>query len=292
MLNRRAFLASTAATLALPHLLHAAPTRFSALPAAFAALETKNGGRLGVSVLDTGSGERAAHRADERFAFCSTFKFLLAAAVLHRVDTLKDDLRRQVDVPNKPLLGNSPLTEEHAGGSMTLGALCNAVLTRSDNTAANVLLETLGGPESLTNYARSIGDSVTRLDRTETSLNEARPGDPRDTTSPAAMVDDLNTLLLGNSLSPESRDQLTRWMEANITGLTRIRAKLPRTWRAADKTGSNLANTAGNLLAAWPPGRPPILVAAYITECPGPEEKRGAMLAEIGLLVAEAVQGR
>jgi beta-lactamase class A len=290
MLTRRNFVAIAAASAVLPRALHAAPISFSTLPAAFEQIEKKNGGRLGVSVLDTGSNERTGYRADERFAFCSTFKVLLAAAVLHRVDTLKDDLRRQVDVPPKPLVGNSPLTEEHAGGSMTLDALCNAILTRSDNTAANVLLDTIGGPEYLTAYARSIGDTVTRLDRTETALNEAKPGDPRDTTSPNAMLGNLNTLLLGKALSPESRDHLLHWMESSTTGLTRIRAKLPKAWRAADKTGSNGDNTAGNLLAVWPTGKPPILVAAYITECPGPETKRNVILAEIGRLIAETIR--
>jgi beta-lactamase class A len=287
MLNRRTFLSLAAASTILPRTMRAGTV--STLPTAFEQLEKKNGGRLGVAVLNTATNERTGYRADERFAFCSTFKMLLAAAVLHRVDTQMDDLRRQVDIPPKPLIGNSPLTEERAGGSMTIDALCNAILARSDNTAANVLLDTIGGPEYLTAYARSIGDTVTRLDRTETSLNEARPGDPRDTTSPNAMVANLNTLLLGKALSPDSRDRLTHWMESNITGLVRIRAKLPKAWRAADKTGSNGENTAGNLLAVWPTGKPPILVAAYITECPGPEDKRNAILAEIGRLVAEAV---
>jgi beta-lactamase class A len=289
MLTRRAFISLAAASTILPRTMRA--STFATLPAAFQQLEKKNGGRLGVSVLSTANNERTGYRADERFAFCSTFKMLLAATVLHRVDTQMDDLRRQVDVPPKPLIGNSPLTEEHAGGSMTIDALCNAILTRSDNTAANILLETIGGPEYLTAYARSIGDTVTRLDRTETSLNEAKPGDPRDTTSPNAMVANLNTLLLGKALSPDSRDHLTKWMESNVTGLVRIRAKLPKAWRAADKTGSNGENTAGNLLAVWPTNKPPILVAAYITECPGPEDKRNAMLAEIGRLVAEAIAG-
>jgi beta-lactamase class A len=289
MLTRRSFLPLVAASAIVPRALSTVPTPLGALAAGFAALEKKNGGRLGVAVHNTGTGEKTGYKQDERFAFCSTFKMLLAAAVLHRVDTQKDDLRRQVDVPPKPLIGNSPLTEEHAGGSMTIDALCQALLTRSDNTAANILLETIGGPPYLTAYARSIGDTVTRLDRTETSLNEAKPGDVRDTTSPAAMVGNLNALLLGNALSPDSRDHLTKWMEANQTGLVRIRAKLPKAWRAADRTGSNGETTAGDLLAVWPTGKPPVLVAAYITECPGPEDKRNAMLAEIGRLVAEAV---
>jgi beta-lactamase class A len=139
---------------------------------------------------------------------CSTFKMLLAAAVLQRVDAGKDRLDHLLAIPAKPLVGNSPLTEEHAGCEMAVTALCHAVLTRSDNTAANVLLETIGGPGGMTRFARSIGDRVTRLDRTETALNEARPGDRRDTTSPEAMVGSLRTLLLGKVLALASREQM------------------------------------------------------------------------------------
>jgi beta-lactamase class A len=172
---------------------------------------------------------------------------------------------------------------------MTVAALCQAALTRSDNTAANLLLERIGGPASITSFSRSIGDRVTRLDRMELSLNESVAGDPRDTTSPAAMVSDLESVLLGNVLSSASRDQLRLWMEANLTGLERLRAKLPKRWRAADKTGSNGEHTTNDIAVLWPPDRAPIIIAAYISQCPGPEIKRVGMLAEIGRLVREAL---
>jgi beta-lactamase class A len=220
---------------------------------------------------------------------CSTFKFLLASAVLERVDRHQETLDRTIPIPTKPLLSNSPLTEPHAGGTMTVAALCHAVLTRSDNTAANLLLQSIGGPAAVTAFSRSIGDTVTRLDRTELSLNESRAGDPRDTTSPAAMAGDLKSVLLGNVLSSPSREQLTQWMEANLTGLDRLRANLPQGWRAADKTGSNGEHTTNDIAILWPPGKPPLIITAYITQCPGPETKRAAMLAEIGKLVRESL---
>jgi beta-lactamase class A len=289
--SRRRFLAVTA--LAAPALLHAMPEEFSTLTAAFAQLEQRNGGRLGIAVLDTANGARAGYRVDERFPMCSTFKFLLAAAVLQRVDSHveghRETLDRAIAIPAKPLVFNSPLTEPHAGGSMTIADLCHAALTRSDNTAANLLLESIGGPQGITAFARSIGDPVTRLDRTETSLNESLAGDPRDTTSPRAMADDLKTILLGNVLSSASRDQLTQWMEANLTGLERLRANLPQGWRAADKTGSNGEHTTNDIAVFWPAGRAPVIVTAYITQCPGPESKRGAMLAEAGRLVRQSL---
>ncbi len=285
-LSRRSFIAVTA--LAMPRLLHALPASFNTLPMALAQLEQNNGGRLGVAVLDTATGERSGHRVDERFPMCSTFKFLLSAAVLQRVDRHQETLDRAIAVPPKPLISNSPLTEPHAGGKMTIADLCHAALTRSDNTAANLLLDTIGGPPAITSFSRSIGDPITRLDRNETSLNESLAGDPRDTTSPSAMAGDLKSILLGNLLSASSRDRLTKWMEANLTGLDRLRANLPPGWRAADKTGSNGEHTTNDIAVLWPASRPPIIVTAYITQCVGPESKRGAMLAEVGRLVRQS----
>ncbi len=240
-------------------------------------------------VLDTATGERSGYRADERFPMCSTFKFLLASAVLQaRGRSSRNSGPRRRDF-FEPLLFNSPLTEAHAGGTMTVAALCQAILTRSDNTAANLLLETIGGPSGITSFSRSLGDTVTHLDRIEMSLNESLAGDPRDTTSPTAMAGDLKSVLLGNVLSQRSRDKLALWMEANLTGLERLRAKLPASWRVADKTGANGEHTSNDIAVIWPAGGPPIIVAAYITQCTGPESKRAAMLAEIGQLVRESI---
>jgi beta-lactamase class A len=286
MMSRRTFLT---ATLALPRLLTAAPERLTRLHAALEQLERTNGGRLGVAVWDTSSGQRSTYRADERFPMCSTFKFLLVSAILHRVDRHQETLYRSIAIPPMPLLFNSPLTEPHAGGVMPIAALCSAALTRSDNTAANLLLSTIGGPAGITSFARSIGDPVTRLDRTETSLNEGLAGDPRDTTSPASMVRNLQSLLLEDVLSRPSRNQLAQWMEENTTGLDRLRADLPSSWRAADKTGSNGEHTSNDIAALWPPNRQPMLIAAYITQCSGPESKRAAMLKQIGKLVRESL---
>lgn len=285
-ITRREVLALGA--VALSRNLHAAPRRFGTLPAALAHLEETNGGRLGAAVFDTATGERSGYRERERFPMCSTFKFLLASAVLQRVDRHDETLVRAIAIPTKPLLTHSPVSEAHAGETMTIGALCQAVLTDSDNTAANALLDVIGGPPAITRFCRSIGDTETRLDRTELALNESLAGDPRDTTTPAAMVGDLHTLLLGDVLSQASRKQLTLSMEGCRTGLDRLRAKLPAGWRAADRTGSDGEHTSNDIGVLWAPGKPPIIVAAYITQCPGPETRRTAILAEIGKLVAEA----
>ena len=211
-----------------------------ALHRALAEIESKLDGRLGVAVTDTQTGRQWRHRADERFPLCSTFKLLAAAAVLARVDRGQDDLSRRVRFASDEIVPYSPVTQSRVGGEgMTLAELCAAAMTQSDNTAGNLLLKSLGGPAGVTDFARTLGDSATRLDRWETALNEATPGDARDTTTPAAMAADLHALLADEKiLSPRAREQLTEWLVANRTGDARLRAGLPKDWRVGDKTGS------------------------------------------------------
>ncbi len=290
MISRRTVLAGgfglIGAVATTSPLLSASGGRFGNLVESFARLEKDSDGRLGVAVLDTGSGDSVGYRKDERFAMCSTFKMLLAAAVLERVDAGKEKLDRTIAIGATGFLPNSPVSLEHAGSSMTIRDLSAAIVTRSDNTAANLLLASVGGPPGITRFARSLGDTVTRLDRIETALNEALPGDPRDTTSPAAMAADMRVLLVGNKLSTASREQLIKWLIANKTGDERIRAGLRSGWRVGDKTGSNGDNTANDVAIIWPGHRSPVLVAAYLTVCAGPESKRNAVLAQVGREVA------
>lgn len=273
-----------------PRAFFVSSKRLGALSERFAELEKDCNGRLGVAVLEVASGESCGHRTDERFAMCSTFKMLLAAAVLQRVDAGTERLDRAIAIPRTGILPNSPMTQEHAGSTMTVRDLCAAGLTRSDNTAANMLLNTIEGPKGFTRFVRSIGDQVTRLDRFETALNEASSGDPRDTTSPAAMIADWRKLLLGGELSPASRRLLTTWLIANQTGNERLRAGLVADWIVGDKTGSNGENTTNDVAIVWPANRAPVLISAYLTACPGPEQKRNAVLAKIGQLVATSIQ--
>jgi beta-lactamase class A len=294
MISRRSFVANGiamvgAVSTASP--LLAAPSGcFGKLAESFARLEKDSHGRLGVAVLDTGSGASIGYRQDERFAMCSTFKMLLAAAVLKRADAGKEKLDRTIAIEATGFLPHSPVSQEHAGGGMTILELCAAIMTQSDNTAANLLLASIGGPGGITRFARGIGDTVTRLDRVETALNEALPGDPRDTTSPAAMVTNMRLLLLGDKLSSPSRRQLIEWMKANKTGDERIRAGLKRGWVAGDKTGSNGENTSNDIAIIWPGQRAPVLIAAYLTMCAGPEAKRGTVLAGVGRAVSTCIE--
>jgi beta-lactamase class A len=241
-------------------------------------LETYVGGRLGVFALDTGSGRTLAHRADERFAMCSTFKWVLAAAVLARVDRGELALDQRIAYGKADLLGHSPVTEEHvAEGALSVEVLARAAVTVSDNGAANLLLGQVGGaggPAGLTAFVRQAGDGVTRLDRNEPALNSNEPGDPRDTTSPRAMVGLLKAILCGDVLKPASRERLLAWMKACETGKDRLRAGFPGDWVVGDKTGTGENMAVNDLAIAVPPGRAPILVAVYTSE--GIDEDDGA----------------
>jgi beta-lactamase class A len=250
-------------------------------------LERRHGGRLGVCIVDTGTGKRVGHRADERFPMCSTFKLLAAAHVLARVDRGEERLDRRIFYRQEDLVAYSPVTEKHAGTEgMTLAELCHATVTVSDNTAGNLLLASFGGPAGLTAFARSLGDRLTRLDRWETELNQAIPGDPRDTTTPAAMLENMRSLLLGDALSPASSKQLADWLVATSTGNQRIRGGLPKDWRAGDKTGTSDNGVTNDIAIVWPPGRAPLLATAYYAEYPQPKEARNAVIAAVGRIAA------
>ncbi len=249
-------------------------------------LEKRAGGKLGVLAIDTATGHRLEHRQDERFAMCSTFKFLAAAAVLQSLDRGTERLYRRLPYTEADLLEYAPVTKQHVNeGGMTLGDLCAAAVQWSDNTAANLILTSLGGPEHVTAFIRSLGDEVTRLDRNEPSLNVVAPGDVRDTATPSSMVQLLSTVLFGQVLSSESRSRLEGWMLDAKVGEHRIPAGLPPSWRIAHKTGtwSNQTNDVGVI---WPADRAPILIAAFYTRDGTPQEHRESVLCDVGRIVA------
>jgi beta-lactamase class A len=259
-----------------------------------AEIEKRTGGRLGVVAVDTDTGTSIVHRGNERFPMCSTFKLLAVGAVLTRVDRGVERLQRPVAYGRSDLLAYAPVTTAHvADGSMTIEALCEAALVMSDNTAANLLLRTLGGPGAVTTYARSIGDAYTRLDRPEPDLNTALAGDARDTTVPLAFAADVRALALGDALSPASRARLVTWMLACRTGVTLLRAGVPGGWRVGDKSGSGGAptksgddSTRNDVGLLWPPQRLPIVVAAYLTQAKVDAAQRDRALADVARDVA------
>lgn len=249
-----------------------------------AEVERRSGGRLGVALLDAEGRTLMAHRAGERFAMCSTFKLLLGAMHAQTAGA-----RHPINFTRADLLSNSPYSEAELGqsgqGSLRVGFAAEAAITQSDNTAANLLLRRMGGPEAFTRSLRAIGDTVTRLDRYEMALNENRRGDPRDTTSPAAMARSASHFVFGNRLHPVSRGQLRSWMVASRTGLRRIRAGLPAGWQAGDKTGT--CGTAFNDVAfLTSPGGRDYMLAVYLDRPTVPSARAEAALADVGRLAA------
>ncbi len=252
-----------------------------------AAIEARLGGRIGVAALEPRSGRRVGWRQDERFPMCSTFKLLAVAALLARVDDGQERLDRFVRYGPRDLLPGSGRTTAHVkDGGMPMAELCAAAIQVSDNTAANVILASIDGPAGYTRFCRGIGDPVTRLDRTEPALNSSVPGDPRDTTSPAAMARSLSAVLVGPVLTPSSRAQLNAWIDGTETGQARLKAGLPPGWTLGHKTGTGARGSTNDIGILKPPSGPPLLAAVYFTGSAAKDEAREAAIAEAGAAIA------
>ncbi|WP_142847869.1 class A beta-lactamase [Telmatospirillum sp. J64-1] len=257
------------------------------IQALFAELESQHGGQLGVMVHNLGTGATACYREDERFAMCSTFKVLAAAYVMARVDRGQESLDRRVVFSQEDIVSWSPVTEKRVGGEgMTMAEICDASMTISDNTAANLQLASFGGPSALTAYLRRLGDNVTRLDRFETELNENAPGDRRDTTTPAAMAETLRKIFFEDVLSKSSRAQLASWFIANKTGDKRLRAGFPDTWLVGDRTGTSGNGAAHAVAIAWPTDRAPVIVTSYYNNPSSTDEVWNAVHEEVARIAA------
>ena len=251
-----------------------------------AASERRTGGRIGVHARNLATGRTLSWRADERFVMCSTFKMSLVACVLSRVDKGEEQLGRFVQYGAAQLSNYAPVARLHlADGGMTVGAMCQAAIEVSDNTCADLLLLSVGGTAALTRFWRAEGDEVTRLDHTEPRLNFSPPGDPRDTTTPAAMAGDLRRFLLGDALSPASRARLTGWMLNCQTGGALLRAGLLKGWKVADKTGNNGKDALGDIAVAWPAPDRPIVICAYTQGGHPKPEILPPILAGVGRMV-------
>ena len=288
MIDRRS-LAGLALLAAAPALGRAAPAL--RLDAAVRAAEAATGGRVGLTVHDTATGRRFSYRGGERFPMASTFKALLAGAILQRVDRGADSLDRAIPIAAADIVSNSPVSLRHVGSTATVGELAEATVIYSDNTAANLLLPAVGGPAGFTAFLRRIGDPVTRLDRFETIMSEATPGDPRDTTTPDAMAANFERLVLGKVLTPASRERLTRWLIANTTGDTRLRAGIPTGWKVGDKTGTGGHGTVNDIAVVWPPraATGPVVIASLISGASAPADTTYAAHAGLARAIAAAL---
>lgn len=246
--------------------------------------------RVGVTVNVLDSDLNWEYGGNDRFPMSSTFKTIACAALLFRVDSGQEQLNRLIEFTEEDLVSYSPVTESKAGApGMTLAELCEATITVSDNTAGNLILKAIGGPEALTQFTRSLGDEFTQLNRWETELNEAVPGDLRDTTTPNAMAGLLTKLIFGDKLSMESRTQLETWLKNNQVGDALLRAGIPDNWEIGDKTGAGGYGSRSIAAVMWPPGSNPIITTIYITETDASFDDRNAAIAELGKAIVSAV---
>ena len=286
-LDRRTLLASLCGAAASPALAADAPPELESY-------ERETGGRIGIYAENLATGAKIAWRADERFVMCSTFKASLAACILARVDRGGEQLADLIPYGKADLLDYAPVAKQNlAAGAISVGEMCKAIVELSDNTCANLLLARIGGPAALTAFWRTLDDTTSRLDHNEPELNRSPPGDPRDTTTPAAMAGNLKRLVTGEALSPASRAQLIEWMIGCKTGANRLRGGLPASWTIGDKTGNNGKDASGDIAVVWPKTdtridtKPdaPILIAAYTQGGTPSAAQIEAVFAHIGRMV-------
>ncbi|TNL13262.1 class A beta-lactamase [Kosakonia cowanii] len=252
-------------------------------------LENKSGGKLGLTVVDTSDGTTYSWRGDEKFPLCSTSKVMVVAAILKKSESNTNLLAKKITINKSDMVNYNPITSKYIDSSMTITELSKAALQYSDNAAMNKLLSYLGGPRYATQFARTIGDKAYRLDRNEPGLNTAIPGDSRDTTTPSAMAETLNKLILGNALKKEQKAKLTEWMKGNTTGLNSIKAGLPAEWIVADKTGSGDYGTTNDVAVIWPKNHAPVILTTYFTQPEKDASARKDVLASAAKLIAEAI---
>jgi beta-lactamase class A len=284
------YLAVFAAGLLVTPLFLAAAETDTGESSKFAELENRAGSRIGVAAFDSKRNKRIGYHGDQRFLMCSTFKVLAAAAILKRVDENQEKLDRFVHYDEKQLLEYAPVTREHVKeGGMTVEALCAAAISQSDNTAANLLLETIGGPKGVTELARALGDNFTHLDRMEPELNSGADDDERDTTTPAAICRDLEKLLTSDFLSQTSRTRLEGWMQANQTGAKLIRAGIPSDWKMGDKTGRSGKGATNDIAILRPPSGGPVFLTIYTIDPAGTPEEREKLVADTAKAALDAL---
>jgi beta-lactamase class A len=273
-------LCSTLALLASPALAQRAPIT------ALTDYERDSGGHIGLYAENLRTRAKITWRAQERFVMCSSFKASLAACVLASVDRGHARLDELITYGPDDLMEYAPVAKQNLEkGAMSIADMCEAAVELSDNTCANALLARVGGPSALTAYWRSIGDAVSRLDHNEPELNRTPLGDPHDTTTPAAMADNLQNLILGKVLSSNSRERLTGWMLGCKTGDNRLRSGLPKDWRVGDKTGNNGKDAFGDIAVTWSTRGEPVLICAYTRGGAPTPTQVDAVFAAIGRFV-------
>lgn len=254
----------------------------------FLDLEAQSDARVGVYAIDTETGRTVEYRADERFGFASTIKALAVGAVLS--ETTDEELAAAVPVDADDLVPYSPIIEQYVGGSVTLQEAADASIRFSDNAAANLLVEHLGGPDALEELLRDLGDDTTTVDRIEPELNDVAPGDDRDTSTPRALATSLSSYALGDELSETDRELLVEMLRGNTTGDALIRAAAPEGWVVGDKTGTAAYGTRNDIAIVWPLGGDAPIVLAVLSDRSAPDaEPNDALIASASSIVFDAL---
>lgn len=256
---------------------------------AFKELEDEFDARLGVYATDTGSDQIISYRSNERFAYASTFKVLAAGAILQTASI--DDLEKVITYSQEDLVTYSPVTENHVDDGMKLKEIMEAAVRYSDNTAGNLMLEELGGPDGLEEKLREVGDETIEMDRMETDLTEAAPGDTRDTSTPKALAESLEKYVLSDLLPEDKRDLLIDWITGNETGDTLIRAGAPEGWEVGDKSGAGGYGTRNDIAVVWPPDhKAPIIIAILSSRDAADADYDDTLIEEAARRVIEQLQ--
>lgn len=253
--------------------------------------EEKLNARIGIAVIDKESGMTWSYRGDEAFPINSTHKAYLCAALLEKVDQKKLALSDRTTLSKRDLVTYSPITEKLLPPQTASNAqLCEAAVSYSDNTAANKVLETIGGVAGFNGFMRSIGDQKTRLDRKEPELNEGTPGDPRDTTTPVAAVRSLDQIFFSDVLSQRSKAELKTWMINDKVAADLLRKTMPSGWGIADKTGAGGYGSRSIVAVVYPSGKKPLLVSIYITNTKATIGESNAAIARMGSILFKSMQ--
>ncbi|KLN65209.1 beta-lactamase [Vibrio sp. VPAP30] len=277
--------------LLVPSFSFAVTTDFVAVEKAIERQEETLSARIGVAVLNVETGALWSFRGDERFPLTSTFKSIACAKLLYDADQKTTELKKTVTVNREGLVAYSPVLEAYIDKEITLGDACQATMLTSDNTAANIVIASVGGTDSITSFVRELGDENTRLDRVEPELNEALPNDPRDTTTPISMTNTLNELVFGAVLSENSRAQLIDWMKSNEVTGNLLRSVLPVGWEIADRSGAGGFGARSINAVVWLDKKSPIIVSIYVSQTDASMDQRNLAIVEIGKSIFDLFTG-
>ncbi|EKF9795923.1 PSE family carbenicillin-hydrolyzing class A beta-lactamase [Vibrio cholerae] len=274
-------------TLLMPSVVFASSPKFQSVEQEIKGIESSLSARIGVAILDTQNGESWDYNGDQRFPLTSTFKTIACANLLYDAEHGKVNLNSTVEIKKADLVTYSPVLEKQVGKPITLSDACFATMTTSDNTAANIVINAVGDPKSITDFLRQIGDKETRLDRVEPELNEGKLGDLRDTTTPNAITSTLNQLLFGSTLSEASQKKLESWMVNNQVTGNLLRSVLPVKWSIADRSGAGGFGARSITAIVWSEEIKPIIVSIYLAQTEASMAERNDAIVKIGRSIFE-----